>query len=151
MSLDKIDIKILKLLHKDSSTPYVVIAKKIGVTDGTIHQRIKKLKDLGVIKNFTINLDQNLLGKRSIAYILLTVNPGFIEKVSEKVCKIPTVLEVHEVHTRGDILIKLRASDQEEIRNIIVNKIRKIEGVVDSDLFPVYKSWKEELYSLINQ
>ncbi len=75
---------------------------------------------------------------------MLTVNPGYLESVSKAIIKIPNVLEVHEVHTQGDLLIKIRAPSHEEVRNIVVNKIRKIEGVGDSDLFPVYKVWKED-------
>jgi Lrp/AsnC family transcriptional regulator for asnA, asnC and gidA len=151
MSLDEIDMSILQLLQNDSSTPYVEIAEKIGVTDGTIHQRVKKLKDSGIITGFTVTIDQNLLGEGTVAYVLVTVNPGVIEQVSEEVCSFSKVLEVHEVHTRGDLLLKIRASDQEEVRNIIVNKIRKIDGVVDSELLPVYKSWKEEPFPPIDQ
>jgi len=144
MPLNKVDIEILNLLQSDSSTPFVDLAEKIGVTDGTIHQRVRKLKKLGIIKRFTVQLNQEKIGNSTVAYLLLTVNPGYIESVSEKVKEYPNVMEVHEVHTQGDLLIKIRASSQDEIRDIMVNKIRKIEGVGDSNLFPVYKVWKEE-------
>ena len=144
MELDNMDLEILNLLQEDSSTPFVEIAEKMGVTDGTIHQRIKKLKKAGVIKRFTVQLDQELIRGDSLVYLLVTVNPGYLESVSKEVSTYRNVLEVHEVHTQGDLLIKVRASSQEEVRDIVVNQIRKIEGVVTSNIFPVYKVWKEE-------
>ncbi len=114
------------------------------MTDGTIHQRVRKLKKTGVIKRFTIDLNEEIMGNNSLVYIIVTVTPGSIEQVSKEMIKNPEVLEVHEVHTRGDLLTKVRASSDNEIRDFIVNKLRTIEGVVDSELIPVYKVWKEE-------
>jgi len=102
------------------------------------------LKKTGVIKRFTIDLNEEIIGNSSLAYVLVTVNPGYIEQVSKEIIKNPQVLEVHEVHTRGDLLIKIRASSDNEIRDFIVNKLRTIENVVNSELIPVYKIWKEE-------
>jgi Lrp/AsnC family transcriptional regulator for asnA, asnC and gidA len=144
VKLDKKDIELLCILKKDSSTPFVEMAESLGVTDGTIHQRVRKLKKTGVIKRFTIDLNEEIMGNSSLAYVLVTVNPGSIERVSKEMIKNPEVLEVYEVHTRGDLLTKIRASSDDEIRDIIVKKLRTIDGVVDSELIPVYKVWKEE-------
>ena len=67
MNIDDIDAKILDILQEDSSTPYVEVAEKIGVTDGTIHQRIKKLKNENVIDRFTVSLNEETLGLNSLA------------------------------------------------------------------------------------
>jgi Lrp/AsnC family transcriptional regulator for asnA, asnC and gidA len=142
--MDKIDHNIIQILQKDSSTPFVNVAEKIGVTDGTIHQRIKKLKKSGVIKRFTIELNSEKLGNSSLTYAMITIEPGYLDDVSQKISKHPNIQEIHEVHTRGQLLIKIRASSSEEIRNIIVEELRKIEGIKDTELFPVYKIWKEE-------
>jgi Lrp/AsnC family transcriptional regulator for asnA, asnC and gidA len=144
MELDKTDSSLLNILQDDASMHFVKIAKKIGVTDGTIHQRIKKLKKSGIIKRFTIQLNPEMIGFNSIAYVLTTVDPGFIDTVSKEVIKHQNILEVYEVHTQGDLLVKIQASSQEEIRNTIVNVIRKIKGVRDSQTLNVYKIWKEE-------
>ncbi len=144
MSIDDFDRKILGMLQRDSSTPYVDIAEKLEVTDGTIHQRIKKLKKMGAITRFTVKLNQDIVGVNALAYASITVNPGFIDSVADKISQIPSILEVHEVHTRGDLLVKVRASNQSQIRDILVNEIRTIDGVIDSEVFPVYKKWKEE-------
>jgi Lrp/AsnC family transcriptional regulator for asnA, asnC and gidA len=144
MNLDETDIKIIHLLLQDSSKPFVDIAKQLGVTDGTIHQRVKKLKKSGIIKRFTIKLDTEILGSGSLGYVFVSANPGHLETISKKVSELQDVQEVYEVHTHGELLVKIRASSQEAIRNVMVNEIRKIEGVSNTELIPVYKSWKEE-------
>jgi Lrp/AsnC family transcriptional regulator for asnA, asnC and gidA len=144
MTLDKVDREILAILQKDSSKPFVEIANELGVTDGTIHQRVKKLKKLKIIKRFTLELDYEVLGLGSLAYASITVNPGFLVPISRELSTFPNILEVNETHTQGDIHIKIRATSQEEIRDIVVNEIRKIEGISSTELIPVYKSWKED-------
>lgn len=144
MKLDEIDIEILHILQQNSSKPFVDIADEIGVTDGTIHQRVKKLKKMEIIKKFTVKLDQEALGGSSIAFVLVTVTPGYIEPISKEISELQNVLEVYEVHARGELMIKIRALSQEEVRNIVVDEIRRMEGVSNTELIPVYKAWKEE-------
>ncbi|MCW4033709.1 MAG: Lrp/AsnC family transcriptional regulator [Candidatus Bathyarchaeota archaeon] len=150
MTIDKVDIEILRILQQDSSKPFVDIAEELSVTDGTIHQRVKKLKKSGTIKGFSIVIDHEKMGWDSLAYVLITVNPGSLELILKVLVKIHNVLEVYEVHTQGDLLIKLRARSQEEIRNVIVDKIRKIEGVTNTEVLTVYKCWKEDSNLPIN-
>jgi Lrp/AsnC family transcriptional regulator for asnA, asnC and gidA len=143
-NIDKIDHDILRILQKDSSTPFVNVAEKIGVTDGTIHQRIRKLKKSGVIKRFTVELNNEKVGNDFITYATLTIEPGYIGDVSKEISNHPQIQEIHEVHTMGQLLIKIRASSPEETRNIIVEKLGKIEGITNTELIPVYKTWKEQ-------
>jgi len=144
MNFDKTDAEILKILQKDSSKSFVDIAKELRVTDGTIHQRIKKLKRMGAIKRFTVELDHKILGESSIAFIFINIQPGYIESISKTISDFENIMEVYEVHTRGDLLVKIRASSPEGLRNIVINKIRAIEGIVSTELIPVFKRWKEE-------
>lgn len=143
-NLDITDLEILRTLSEDSSIPFVDIAEKIGVTDGTIHQRVRKLKRSGAIKRFTIELNNEIIGKGSLAYAVVIVDPGYLDIVSKQISKHSHIQEVHEVHTQGQLLIKIRASSDNEIRDIIVEKIRKIKGVANTELLPVYKVWKEQ-------
>jgi len=67
-NLDITDLEILRTLSEDSSIPFVDIAEKIGVADGTIHQRVRKLKRSGAIKRFTIELNNEIIGKAMLVY-----------------------------------------------------------------------------------
>ncbi|WP_455278670.1 Lrp/AsnC ligand binding domain-containing protein [[Eubacterium] cellulosolvens] len=89
-------------------------------------------------------MNSEILGNGSLSYAIVAVEPGYLEDVSKKISKNPRIQEIHEIHTQGQLLIKIRTSSTEEIRNIIVEELRKIKGIKDTELFPVYKTWKEE-------
>ena len=57
LDIDNVDLKIISLLNKDAKTPYTEIAKKVFVSSGTVHVRMRKLEDLGVVKSATLNID----------------------------------------------------------------------------------------------
>jgi DNA-binding Lrp family transcriptional regulator len=75
---------------------------------------------------------------------MVAVEPGYLENISKEIIENPHIQEIHEVHTQGQLLIKIRASSHEEVRNIIVDELRKIKGIANTELIPVYKIWKEE-------
>ena len=60
--LDNINLRIIDILSKDSSTTFVEIAKQIGISDATVHLRVRRLIAAGIITKFTISVDNNLLG-----------------------------------------------------------------------------------------
>ena len=60
--IDDVNLKIIDILNKDSSTPFVNIAKQIGVSDATIHIRVRRMISAGIINKFTISVDNGLLG-----------------------------------------------------------------------------------------
>jgi len=146
--LDDMDKKIINLLRKDCLTPFVKIARVLGVNEGTIRHRVKKLTNNGIIKRFTVATDPTILGFGALAFVVVTVNPGQVQQVAHELAKLHTVLEVHEVHTYGDLLLKVRAPSLSEIANILSNEIKTIEGVISSQVISVLNVWKDELVGL---
>jgi Lrp/AsnC family transcriptional regulator, regulator for asnA, asnC and gidA len=142
--LDIIDYKIIDILAKDSSTTFVDIAKQIGVSDATIHIRVRRLRELGIIGNFTISVDNNRLGYDHLAFMGINVEPGFAEEVSEGLSRYEEILEIHEMHNRFDLLVKIRAIDLEDLRDIVVNKIRRLPHILEAELMTILKTRKEE-------
>ena len=142
--LDIVDYKIIDILAKDSSTTFVDIAKRIGVSDATIHIRVRRLRDLGIIGNFTISVDNNRLGYDHLAFMGINVEPGFAEEVSDGLSFYEEILEIHEMHNRFDLLLKIRATDLEDLRDIVVNKIRRLPHILEAELMTILKTRKEE-------
>lgn len=145
--LDEIDNLIIRTLRQDCLTPFVKIAKKLGVTEGTIRHRVKRLSQDGIIKRFTVATDPTLLGFGALAFVVVSISPGLVHHAAQELAKLPTVLEVHEVHTYGDLLIKIRASDLSETARILSDQIKTIHGVVGSQVIPVLNVWKDEMAS----
>lgn len=143
-SLDMIDYKIIDILAKDSSTTFVDIGKRIGVSDATIHIRVRRLRELGIIGNFTISVNNNRLGYDHLAFMGINVEPGFAEEVSNGLSLFEEILEIHEMHNRFDLLVKIRATDLEDLRDIIVNKIRRLPRLLEAELMTILKTRKED-------
>ena len=142
--LDDINLKIISILSKDSSLPFVDIAKQIGISDATVHIRVRRLIAAGIIRKFTISVDNNQLGYDHLAFMGINIEPGFADEVNTGLSTIEEVLEIHETHGRFDILLKLRAKDLDEMRDIVVNKIRKLPRILETELMTVLKTRKEE-------
>jgi Lrp/AsnC family transcriptional regulator for asnA, asnC and gidA len=132
------------MLSKDSSMPFVEIAKQIGISDATVHIRVRRLIAAGVIKRFTISVDNNILGYDHLAYMGINIEPGFADEVTEGLLKIDEVLEIHEMHGRFDLILKIRAKDLDQMREIVVNKIRKLPRILETELMTVLKTRKED-------
>ena len=143
-SIDAVDLKIIDILGKDSSTTFVVIAKQIGVSDATIHIRVRRLREAGIIGNFTISVDNNRLGYDHLAFMGINVEPGFAEDVTNDLSSLHEILEIHEMHNRFDLLLKIRAKDLNELRDIVVNKVRTLPHILETDLMTILKTRKEE-------
>jgi Lrp/AsnC family transcriptional regulator, regulator for asnA, asnC and gidA len=142
--LDYINYRILDVLSKNSSLPFVELAKQIGISDATIHTRVKKLLTLGIIKKFTIFVDNDLLGYDHLAFINLKIERGRTEETTNNLMKIDEILEIHEIYDKFDLLIKIRTKNLDNLRDIIVNKILSINYIKETELMTVLKTRKEE-------
>ena len=142
--LDDVNLRIIDILSKDSSTPFVEVAKQIGISDATVHIRVKKLISEGIISKFTISVDNDLLGYDHLAFIGINVEPGFADEAIAELSNLEEVLEIHEMHGTFDLLLKIRAKDLNHMREIVVNKIRKLPHILETELMAVLKTRKEE-------
>ena len=124
--------------------PFVEVAKQIGISDATVHIRVRRLIADGLIKKFTISVDNNMFGYDHLAFMGINIEPGFADEVTEGLLKIDEVLEIHEMHGRFDLILKIRAKDLDQMREIVVNKIRKLPRILETELMTVLKTRKEE-------
>jgi len=136
MDLDEKDLQVLEELKQNAKRTTSQISKRINLPITTVHNRIKKLEKLGIIKRYTVELDYKKLGKPVAAYVMITVVymlPSGIKVMQEDIAKeIKGFAEVESVEllTGGtDILAKVRVKDIEELNEFIIRKLRKIEGV----------------------
>jgi Lrp/AsnC family transcriptional regulator, regulator for asnA, asnC and gidA len=142
--LDDVNLQIIDILAKDSSKPYVEIAKQIGISDATVHLRVRRLIAAGIITKFTISVDNNLLGYDHLAFMRINIRPGFADSVTEELSNIEEVLEIYEMHNAFDLFLKIRAKNLSHMRDIIEKKIRMLTNVLETELMTVLKTKKEE-------
>jgi len=133
--MDDKDEKILSLLRRDGKLRTHQIARKTAIPVTTVHNRIKKMEELGIIKNYTVILDHKKLGKNVLAFISATVSyilPDGKIVAQEDVAKKVKSLGAEEVLivTGGtDLLIKFRARDVDELNSFVINKLRTVKGI----------------------
>ncbi|HET7644285.1 MAG TPA: Lrp/AsnC family transcriptional regulator [Nitrososphaeraceae archaeon] len=149
--LDYINYRILDVLSKNSSLPFVELAKQIGISDATIHTRVKKLLMLGIIRKFTIIVDNNLLGYDHLAFINLKIENGRTEETTKNLIEIDEILEIHEIYNKFDLMIKIRSKNLDDLRNTIVNRILSINYIKETELITVLRTRKEEQMISLNK
>ena len=87
-SIDDINLKIIDILNKDSSTSFVDIAKRIGVSDATIHIRVRRMIKTDIINKFTISINNNLLGYDHLVFIGVKISPGYADQIIRDLLKV---------------------------------------------------------------
>ena len=127
--LDDIDHQILDMLIDNTRIPFTDIAKKLLISAGTVHVRVKKMEDAGIIKGSSLTLDYNKLGYSFIAYVgVFLQNTSQTKFVLERLNSIPYITVAHITTGKFNIFCKLRAKDTQHAKDIIFN-IDDIEGV----------------------
>ena len=142
LELDKIDYKILETLWRDARTPFTEIGRDLGISDATVHIRVNKMINEGIIKGYTVMVGEEVLGRKVRGLILINVNPGFLEDVANQLVENDWVSAVYEIHGPNDLIMKVEACDLDEMRDLLL-KVREIPNVVASELITVLKVWKE--------
>ncbi len=134
--MDRKDEKILELLRENSKLTTQQISKKTLIPITTVHNRIKKLEKEGIIKKYTLELDNKKLGKTIAAYVHITVDYRLLKEtklsqhdLAKKIKQDDSVEEAAMVTGGTDIVIKVRAKDIDELDEFVTKKLRNIGGI----------------------
>jgi DNA-binding Lrp family transcriptional regulator len=138
MTPDEIDQKIIDLLKKDSRTSFVKIADLVGLSETAVRKRIKNLQDNGIIRRFTVEVDEEQQTK-AIAMIETQASMHTPE-ISQKFIEIEGVSYLFETTGEYDIIAVLSTTTIEEL-NRTIEKIRLTEGVIRTNTSLVLRSW----------
>jgi DNA-binding Lrp family transcriptional regulator len=150
-TLDTTDYKILEALQEDSKQTYTAIGKRLGIAHSTVYERIKRMEQYGIIKKYTAVIDAEKAGAKNITAIMtIYTDPKESEKVAEKLCEAPQVLEVYTSLSEELLIIaKVIAENQENLHNFIANSIAPLPGVLRIRTSIVTKKFKETQLSII--
>jgi Lrp/AsnC family transcriptional regulator, regulator for asnA, asnC and gidA len=133
--IDDLDLKILSELSKDASTSVPKLSKKISINASVVYSRIKRLLRKGLIKKFTIVINDEALGLSVKALTGINMDSKLRDNVLNELFKIPEVREVSEVTGRFDILVTMNARSLDEMHRLISEKIGHVEGVQKTETF----------------
>ena len=134
--LDKLDRQILSVLMHDAGQAYTDIAKKLFVSGGTVHVRMKKLKGMGLVQGAQLVVDYNKLGFDICAFLGIYLDKSSLyDKVAEELKKIPEVVEAYYTTGLYSIFTKIRCRDTEHLRGVLHDKIQNISGIQRTETF----------------
>ncbi len=125
--LDSTDKEIIKILKQNARLKNTEIARMLGLTEGAIRKRIKRLEEKGIIKKYTIEVNETAKGINALIFIYLKegANP---DKILEKIMDMNDISEGWEVTGETDLVVTLSTDAPEEMQPIIA-RIREIKGV----------------------
>ena len=132
--LDEFDKKILLQLEKDGRKPYSEIAKNLAISNTMVHQRVTRLKRIGILKGAGIILDERKLGYEWSAFTGLVLKEDSDSKlIIEELRKIPEVTECYYITGQYTLYIRIVAKSNEHMRSVLYDKIDHIAGILKTE------------------
>ncbi|MCL6003304.1 MAG: Lrp/AsnC family transcriptional regulator [Thermoplasmatales archaeon] len=128
VSLDEIDLGIIGILLKDGSKNLSEIASIMKVGIATVHRRLKRLKDEGVVEGYTLLVNPKKLGLNVIAVVEMKIDAGSEPMVLKEVEKIEAITEIYKISGQFELSLKIKAFDLDNL-NKVLNTIKGINGV----------------------
>ena len=134
--LDDLDLQILDILIKDSRTPYLEIARICHVSGGTIHVRMKKMEDIGIIKGTKLMLDMPKLGYDVCCFVGVFVDKtSSFSNVMDEMAKIKEIVELHYTTGQYSVFAKVICKSISDLQDILMHRINTIIGIQSTDTF----------------
>jgi Lrp/AsnC family transcriptional regulator for asnA, asnC and gidA len=128
--IDKLDISILNMLMENANTPYTDIGKKLFVSPGTVHVRMKKMEQMGIVHNPQLQVDYTKLGLDITAFIgVYLIRSDMYDSVVKQLKKIPEILSCHYTTGNYSLFLKIVCRDTQHLREVLHDKLQKVEGI----------------------
>ncbi len=145
--IDKLDKQIMEIISGNARIPFKDVAAECGVSRAAIHQRVQRLIDMNVIVGSGYNVNPKSLGYNTCTYVGIKLEKGSMYKrVVSELQTIPEIVECHYTTGPYTMLIKLYARDNEQLMDLLNNKIQSIHGVDSTEtLISLDQSIKKEV------
>ena len=131
-SVDSTDLQLIALLRQDARASIAALAHKLGVSRGTVGNRIRRLEDAGVIVGYTVQLRPDTEPDRISAWMSITVEGNQTRAVVATLLGEPGVAALHDTNGRWDLLAELRAANLGELATVL-ERVRLIKGIAGTE------------------
>jgi Lrp/AsnC family transcriptional regulator for asnA, asnC and gidA len=134
--IDNVDKQIISLLMQDAMMPYTEIAKKLFVSSGTVHVRMRKMQEMGVIKRAELVIDPTALGYDITAFLGIYLQKSSLyNQVVKALQKIPEVIECNYTTGNYSMFAKIVCRDTAHLKEVLSDKIQGINGIERTETF----------------
>ena len=129
-SLDKLDLQIIQAMMQDAEVSYADLGKQFSVSGGTIHVRIKKLEELGIVQGKRLAVDLKVLGYDIIAFIgIYLEKSSMYDTVAMALKNIPQVVRVNYTTGNYSMFVEIVCKDIQQLRFVLHDELQKIKGI----------------------
>jgi Lrp/AsnC family transcriptional regulator, regulator for asnA, asnC and gidA len=136
LQIDNVDKQIIALLTEDAMMPYTEVAKKMFVSSGTVHVRMKKLKEIGVIKRAELVIDHAAMGYDITSFLGIYLQKSSLyNQVVKALEKIPEVVECNYTTGNYSMFCKIICKDTAHLKEVLSDKIQHINGIERTETF----------------
>ena len=136
LNLDKLDLQIIQHMMDDSMISYADLGKQLFVSGGTIHVRIKKLQEAGIVKGFRLNADLKKLGYDVIAFIGIYLKESSLyDSVAKELQKLPEIVRLNYTTGNYSMFAEIACRDIVQLKNVLHDELQKIKGIERTETF----------------
>src|SRR6195952_5461861 len=130
LNFDKLDFQIINEMMETAEISYADLGKKLFVSGGTIHVRIKKLQELGIVKGTKLHVDHKLLGYDVIAFIgIFLEKSSLYDNVANQLKKIPEIVRLNYTTGNYSMFAEVVCKDIAQLRFVLHDTLQKIKGI----------------------
>jgi Lrp/AsnC family transcriptional regulator, regulator for asnA, asnC and gidA len=134
--IDELDRQILAKLIEDGKMPYTDLAKQLFVSSGTIHVRMKKMEDMGIVTGSSLKVDYQKLGYDVTAFLGIYLDKSSLsDEVAQHLTNIPEIVEANYTTGMYSLFTKIVCKDTNHLRQVLHDKIQKIPGIQRTETF----------------
>jgi Lrp/AsnC family transcriptional regulator for asnA, asnC and gidA len=136
LNLDKLDLQIIHEMMQTAEISYADLGKKLFVSGGTIHVRIKKLQEAGIVKGTKLNVDIKQLGYDVIAFIgIFLEKSSLYDSVARELQNIPEIVRLNYTTGNYSMFAEIVCKDISQLRNVLHDSLQKIKGIERTETF----------------
>jgi Lrp/AsnC family transcriptional regulator for asnA, asnC and gidA len=129
-NIDKLDLKIIQEMLENAETPYAELGKKLFVSGGTIHVRIKKLEELGIVKGKKLKVNITTLGYDITAFVgIFLEKSSLYDVVAKELERIPEIIRLNYTTGNYSMYIEIVCKDINQLRRVLHDDLQKIKGI----------------------
>ncbi|MDQ0844610.1 Lrp/AsnC family transcriptional regulator [Streptomyces sp. V1I6] len=125
--MDAVDRELIALLQEDATSAYAALGKAVGLSAGAAHERVRKLRERGVIRRTTVEVDPAALGRGVLAFVMVE-SSAWMGESAEAFAAIPEIQEAHVIAGNASVLVKVRTATTEQLQDVL-RRLYAIEGV----------------------
>jgi Lrp/AsnC family transcriptional regulator for asnA, asnC and gidA len=134
LNIDKLDLQLIQAMMQNANISYAELGKKLFVSGGTIHVRIKKLQELGIVKGTKLHVDHKLLGYDVIAFIgIFLEKSSLYDVVAKELKKIPQIVRLNYTTGNYSMFAEVVCRDISELKLVLHDELQKIKGIERTD------------------